>query len=114
MFRVHIEMNNVKILRILLLPFLLAAIPLAASADPWKDESGHGRHGHGNKKFKEEYRDGNCTVKRKFDKHGEYEEERKCKGQHYSGYGHAPVYVAPPSIVIDPGLTIHGTVTIRP
>lgn len=108
-------MNNMKTLRILLLPLMLATIPLAASADPWKDESGHGRHGHGNKKFKEEYRDGNCTVKRKFGKDGEYEEERKCKGQRYSGgYERAPVYVAPPPIVIDPGLTIHGTVTIKP
>ena len=41
----------------------VAAIPLAASADPWKDESGHGkRHKQGPERgeSKEEYWDGNC------------------------------------------------------
>jgi len=65
-----------------------------ASADPWKDESGHGRYeGHGDdwgprrhhddrryehRAYKEEYRRGGCKVERKWDRGG-YKEEVKCK-----------------------------------
>jgi len=50
-----------KYLRLLLLPTLLATLPLTALADPDNDESGHGkRRGHDRREFKEEYWDGNC------------------------------------------------------
>lgn len=69
-----------KNLRILLLPIMLITLPLTALADPWTDESGHGKgRGHDRREYKEEYWDGNCKVKRKQDKNGEYEEERKCR-----------------------------------
>ncbi len=63
-----------------------------AAADPWKDESGHGRwlpryeehprryyreHRY-QRAYKEEYRRGNCKIERKWDK-DEYKEEIKCK-----------------------------------
>ena len=66
----------------------------SASADPWKDESGHGRydrhyddrvprrHYHGrryeHRAYKEEYRRGGCKIERKWDRGG-YKEEVKCK-----------------------------------
>jgi hypothetical protein len=104
-----------KKLYLLLLPTMLATIPLSAAADPWKDESGHGRdRGYGRHEYKEEYRDGNCKVERKLEKNGEYKEERKCKGPDHGYYGRAPVYVPSPAVIIEPGIRIHGTVTITP
>lgn len=96
------------------LPALVAALPLLAAADSWKDESDHGNGpGHGRREFKEEYWDGNCKVKRKLEKSGEYKEERKCKAPRQVYYGPPPVYVpAPPPVVVEPGVTIHGTVRI--
>jgi hypothetical protein len=61
--------------RMSLLAGLLAATMTsvgAAQADPWKDESGHGRRGGG--EWKEEFRDGNCKVERKWERNGEYKE----------------------------------------
>ena len=72
----------------------------SASADPDKDESGKGRwrgsyersyedrgYGYGYERprrqrraFKEEYDDGRCKVERKWERNGEYKEERKCRG----------------------------------
>jgi hypothetical protein len=63
-----------------------------ALADPWKDESGNGRWGREgrgyraynmDREYKQEYRRGNCKIERKWERNGEYKEERKCKG----GYG---------------------------
>ena len=99
----------------LFLPLAIAALPLMATADSWKDESGHGYgHGHDRREYKEEYWDGNCKVERKLKKSGEYKEERKCKAPRQGYYGQGPVYVpAPPPVVVHPGgVTIHGTVRI--
>ncbi|WP_199724984.1 hypothetical protein [Noviherbaspirillum saxi] len=139
----------------LLLPTLLLALPLIAMADSWDDESGQGKgRGHERREYKEEYWDGNCKVKRKQDKNGEYEEERKCrplrsgyhaerreyqeeyrdgdckvkrkqakngeyeeerkcKGSRHGGLQQAPIYMpASPAIVVEPGITVHGTVRI--
>ncbi|MBP2237379.1 hypothetical protein J2Z31_003897 [Sinorhizobium kostiense] len=57
-----------------------------AFADPWKDESGHGRWRGGyygepryaRRAYKEEYRRGRCKIERKWDD-DEYKEEIKCK-----------------------------------
>lgn len=100
---------------ILIFPALLTCLPLVASADPWKDESGHGkRHGHERREYKEEYWDGHCKVERKLEKSGEYKEERKCKPPRHGRYEHEPVYVPapPPPPIVEPGVTIHGTVRI--
>jgi len=60
-------------------------------ADPWKDESGKGRWGHEgrgyraynmDREYKQEYRQGNCKIERKWERNGEYKEERKCKGSY--------------------------------
>ena len=80
------------LLRPLALAALLAGGLVApALADPHKDESGHG-YGkrHGKREHKEEYWDGRCKVERKWEKNGEYKEERKCKERsarprHYDG-----------------------------
>jgi hypothetical protein len=79
-----------------------------------KDESGHGKgRGHDRREYKEEFWDGNCKVERKLEKSGEYKEERKCKGHRHGYYEQAPVYVpAPPPVVVEPGITIRGTVRI--
>lgn len=101
-----------KAARILLLPTLLLALPLTVLADPWKDESGHGKgRGHDRREFKEEYWDGNCKVERKLEKSGEYKEERKCKAPRHGYYQQAPV-VVPAPIIVEPGITVHGTVRI--
>lgn len=72
-----------------------------AFADPHKDESGKGRWGYerGEREFnfdrghdrgrraygyereyKQEFRQGNCKIERKWERSGEYKEEVKCKG----------------------------------
>ena len=95
-----------------LLVALLLALPLATLADSWKDESGHGRgHKREHREYKEEYWDGNCKVERKLEKNGDYKEERKCKAPKHGHYHAAPVH-APPPIVVEPGITVHGTVRI--
>lgn len=98
----------------LLIPIFLAA-SVTASADPWKNESGHEKgHKHDRREFKEEYWDGKCKVKRKLKKSGEYKEERKCKPLQHFHHHAQPVYVPsqPPPPIMKPGVTIHGTVRI--
>lgn len=68
----------------LILAASMAATP--AFADSWKDESGKGRE------WKQEYRDGNCKIERKWERSGEYKEEVKCDGRHW-GYTKPPVIV---------------------
>ena len=65
-----------------LLLVALASVSSVAMADPWKDESGKGRHG---REYKQEYWAGNCKVEKKWEK-GEYKEEPKTKlsDRHYS------------------------------
>jgi hypothetical protein len=61
-----------------------------ALADPWKDESGKGRWGYDrghrsygyDREYKQEFRQGNCKIERKWERGGEYKEEIKCKGGH--------------------------------
>lgn len=105
-------MNRLR--HVVLLPALLLVLPAAVHADPWKDESGHGKgKKHERREFKEEYWDGNCKVERKLEKNGEYKEERKCKPVRRGQYEHDHVYVpAPAPVVVEPGITIHGTVRI--
>jgi hypothetical protein len=79
-------------------PMRVAALGIAtmlgmtcsASADPWKDESGKGRWGGGDRRYyqsysydreyKQEYRQRDCKVERKWERDGGYKEETKCKG----------------------------------
>ncbi len=91
-----------NVCRLLWPTVVLLTLPLVAMADSWKDEGGHGRE------YKEKYWDGNCKVERKFKKHGEVEEKRKCKGHVEPEVMYAP---APP-VIVTPGITIHGTVRI--
>nr|WP_240531474.1 hypothetical protein [Variovorax boronicumulans] len=94
-------------------------------ADPHKDESGHGRGKgwHKDREHKEEYWDGRCKVERKWDKDGEYKEERKCKGKQARVRNDAPyyaepqpVYVAPrPGVIVErPAVVIQPQIVIRP
>lgn len=57
----------------------LIAASSGAAADPWKDESGNGRHAKHGQEYKEEYWEGNCKVERKVKKNGDTKVERKCK-----------------------------------
>lgn len=98
-----------------LLPVILLALPLAALADPWKDESRHGRgRGHGAHEYKEKYWDGHCKVERKLKKNGDYKEKRKCKAAPAVHYQPVPVYAPPPPLItVDPGgVTVQGSVRI--
>ena len=84
-----------------------------ALADPDKDESGKGRERGGyarydedrrdrprfergeareRRAYKEEYDDGRCKVERKFEKNGDYKEERKCRGGGRASRDDAPRY----------------------
>lgn len=85
------------------------ATVLPVSADPDKDESGHGRGYEGQRYYggeqKEEYWEGGCKVERKWERSGEYKEERKCPDgpNHHWGDVPAPsVIIQPPPIVIQP------------
>jgi hypothetical protein len=109
----------------LLRPFTLIVLlagGLAAPvlADPHKDESGHGRGKgqHAGREYKDEYWDGRCKVERKWEKSGEYKEERKCKGQssHARQYD-APYYAAPqqPGVIVEPPtVVIQPRIVVRP
>lgn len=75
---------------------VLSGMAGAALADPWKDESGHGRWRGGGyydepryerRAFKEEYRRGGCKIERKWDD-DEYKEEIKCKRRVRPVYGY--------------------------
>lgn len=75
--------------------FVLSGMAGAALADPWKDESGHGRwrgaatttNPAERRAFKEEYRRGGCKIERKWDD-DEYKEEIKCKRRARPIYGY--------------------------
>ncbi len=78
-----------------------------ALADRDEDERGHGRKH--SREYKEEFWDGNCKVKRKWEKDGGYEEERKCEGRderrgHVVVVQPAPVVVYPPWMVVEQGV----------
>ena len=102
----------------------LAGAPAPARADPWKDESGHGRRGggwedrdradrhddwrrgrdeerrRGGRGGEERYTydDGECRVEAKRERNGEVREERRCRGPARHGYGPPPdpYHEAPP------------------
>jgi hypothetical protein len=87
----------------LLLGAFLAS-PLAVSADPWKDGSGHGKRHH--REYKEEYWDGPCKVKRQY-KNGKYKEKRECERPRHSHYRDRSAYdYDVPAIVIEPVIRI--------
>lgn len=107
-----------------LLAVMVAFAAMPASADPDRDESGHGRKSerrvHQGGEYKEEYRDGNCKVERKWERNGGYKEETKCKGprgpaprtDHERPRG-AGVIVTPPSVVIQPPTVVIEGAPIR-
>ena len=98
-----------KVFGIAALSLALSGSMSAATADPWKDESGKGRERggysgfdgsypgrgfgygprygeYGGRERKVEYDDGRCKVERKWGKHGDYKEEVKCRGGSRGGY----------------------------
>lgn len=95
------------------LTYYTAVLPVSVSADPYKDESGHGRGYKGQRYYggeqKEEYWEGGCKVERKWERSGEYKEERKCPGGRDNYWGDVPpvhhypgIVVPPPSVIIQP------------
>lgn len=87
----------------------LPAASLPAAADPWKDESGHGRHGrhyHGHGGGKQVFYDGPCRIERKWKGNGGYKEEARCPGYAYGpAYYAYPAYYHPPVVY---GPAFHG------
>jgi len=103
-------LNMTKIL--LLTAIAGMAYSMTAIADPWKDESGHGKGRGGYYQggdHKQEYWDGNCKVEQKWEGNGEYKEERKCRPVRYV----QPVVPVYPGVSIEPGIVIQGTAVIR-
>lgn len=85
-------MQKLKIFAAVVVSFSLAGSVLA---DPppgkgWRKHEKH--HGHDRYVAKEEYWDGNCKVERKWERDGDYKEERKCKGD-YRPHHHETVVV---------------------
>jgi hypothetical protein len=59
----------------------LALLTSPTLADPWKDE-GRWRdreYAGYDREYEEEFWVGNCKIERKWERNGEYEEERKCE-----------------------------------
>ena len=92
-------------------PVLIAAISLAVSAssayaDPDRNESGHGRYKHerhySGGEFKEEFRDGNCKIERKWERNGSFKEERKCDGPGHAAVAYPPAAPAPAGVIVQP------------
>lgn len=89
---------------------MLIAVPVVSSpaaADPWKNESGHGRHhgrhhnhgGHYHGGGKQVFYDGPCRVERKWKGNGAYKEETRCPGYAYGpAYYAYPVHAYPPVV----------------
>ena len=72
------------------------------------DKHGHGHdRGHDRASYEEEYWDGHCKVERKWERDGDYKEERKCKGARpvhvLPAQRVQPVVVYPPWIVVQEG-----------
>lgn len=78
-------MNKLKIFA----AFAIASgLATSTYADPpegrgWKKHDKHERYA-----AKEEYWDGNCKVERKWERNGDYKEERKCKGGQHREYAY--------------------------
>jgi surface antigen len=62
----------------------LAATALTCMSAALADDDDRGKHRERRAERKEEFWDGNCKVERKWEKNGNYKEERKCEG----GRGH--------------------------
>lgn len=95
-------------IKTLALASLALAIGLAtplATADPDKDESGHGRKRHG-REYKEEYWDGNCKIERKWKRNGDYKEERKCRGGDGPRHDRRAVAVQPAAVAYPPWVVV--------
>jgi hypothetical protein len=112
-------------MKLFLRPFALTALLAGALiapavADPHKDESGHGRGKgrYGDREHKEEYWDRGCKVERKWEKGGEYKEERKCKGRSARAReDDGPYYASPqPGVIVQPppAVVIQPQIVIRP
>jgi hypothetical protein len=110
----HHQLCSIGAMRKLLAAGLLASalLPLAAArADHDKNELGEGYVIADGRNQQDKYRDGDCEIKRKWKKNGEYKEERKCKPPKYVEPVVVPVYPVAP---VGPGITINGTAVIRP
>lgn len=69
---------------------LLAATAGLLAVAPARAEEEH--HRSRSRQQKEVFRDGDCVVKREWKKHGDYREERRCKGDREA---RRPVHVFP-------------------
>ena len=75
-------------------------------ADDDDDERGRGK-GRG-REHKEEYWDGNCKVKRKWEKDGRYKEERECEGRdRRHGDEHRTVVVRPYPVAVPAPVVVY-------
>lgn len=98
-------MNRVAGLMVSLACFAFVA-PVFADPPEGRGYKKHQRH-----EYKEEYWDGDCKIERKYERNGNYKEERKCERapSRSPAYVYAPppppveaeVVVRPPTVVIE-------------
>jgi len=70
----------------LLAGLLCATLSTSLLANPPKNQSSATQQKWDRKEYKEEFQDGNCKVERKWERNGDYKEERKCEGR--GGHNH--------------------------
>lgn len=96
---------------------LLAALSAPALADPGGPGQGRGHHKHNDEDrgdgygprggaYTERYLDGLCMVERRWDKHGRYRQERRCREPAAYGPRYGVQYAAPPAPIVIPAPAI--------
>jgi hypothetical protein len=89
-----------------------ALLPFAAArADHARDDRSGDYAVADSRGYKDKYRVGDCEIKRKWKKNGEYKEERKCKAPRHVEPAAMPSYPVAPA---GPGIVVNGTAVILP
>ncbi len=81
MARYHLALGRALPVATVAIALLAATLP--ATADPWKDESGHGRYGYEHKDGKTEWYESGCKIEEKYGG-GSYKKEVHCDGPRYA------------------------------
>ena len=110
MFRLPNPTRSSVVLAALAGGFMLAAAPALADDDDRRRHRHHHHHyqGHGGKQV---FYDGNCRIERKWNGHGGYKEDVKCRPPAHAYYPAPvvayyppppppPVYIGPPTISV--------------
>jgi hypothetical protein len=97
-----------KLFAFLALMLTSATLPLQALAHDDHDHRHKHKPGH-----KEVFWDGNCKVERKYQKHGRVKEKRECRPDVVYMQPQVVHRAPPPPVMVEPGVVIHGSGTVR-